>query len=91
MINACTEKNFVLGQKVLLYNSRVHIFAGNLKTRWSGPFTMRTVFPHGVVIISDPKSGEKFKINGQRLKPFLITEPESQAENVLGLFDPSYT
>ena len=28
------QKNFVLGQKVLLYNSRLHLFAGKLKTRW---------------------------------------------------------
>jgi len=52
---------------------------------------VRTIFSHGAVIIFYPKSGEEFKVNGQKLKPFLTTEPESQAENVLGLFDPSYT
>ena len=52
---------------------------------------MCTVFPHGAVVIFDPKSGDEFKINGQRLKLFLTTEPESQAEKLLGLFDPSYT
>ena len=52
---------------------------------------MHTVFPYGVVIIFDPKSNEEFKVNGQRLKPFLTTEPESQAEIVLNLFAPSYT
>ena len=52
---------------------------------------MRTVFPHGAVIIFDPKSNEKFKVNKQRLKPFLTTELESQDEIVLSLFAPSYT
>ena len=85
------RKNFAPREKVLLYNSRLHIFAGNLKTHWSGPFIMRTVFPYGVVIIFDPKSNEEFKVNGQRLKPFLTTEPASQAESVLSLFAPSYT
>ena len=57
-------KNFALGEKVLLYNSRLHIFAGKLKTRWSRPFIMRTVFPHGAVVIFDPKRNEEFKVNG---------------------------
>jgi len=83
-------KSFVPGQKILLYNSQLHIFAGKLKTRWSRPFNVCTVFPHAVVIF-DPKSGEKFKVNEQRLKSFLTTKLESQAENMLGLFDPSYT
>jgi len=42
------------------------------------------------VVIFDPKSGEKFKVNGQKLKSFLTTETESQAEHVMGLLDPSY-
>ena len=53
------KKNFIPGQKVLLYKSRLHIFAGELKTRWSKPFTVHTVFPHGAMIIFDPKSGEE--------------------------------
>jgi len=40
--------------------------------------------------IFDPKNGEGFKVNGQRLKLFLTTEPESQQENIIGLFDPFY-
>ena len=58
------RKNFAPGDKVLLYNSRLHIFTRKLKTRWSGPFIVRTVFPHGAVIIVDPKSNTEFKVNG---------------------------
>ena len=57
------RKNFAPGDKVLLYNLRLHIFAGKLKTRWSGSFIVRTVFPHGVVVIVDPKSNTEFKVN----------------------------
>jgi len=57
-------KNFVPGQKVLLYNSMLHLFASKLKTQWSGPFTVQTVFPHGTVKISDPKNNQIFKVNG---------------------------
>ena len=85
------RKNFAPGNKVLLCNSRLHIFAGKLKTCWSGPFIVRTVLPHGAVTIVDPKNSTEFKVNGQRLKPFLTTEPVSQADSVLTLFAPSYT
>jgi len=46
-----------------MYNSRLHIFTGKLKTRWSEPFIMRTVVSHGAVIIVDPKNNTKFKVN----------------------------
>ena len=46
---------FVPRQKVLLYNSRLHLFLGKLKSRWTGPFVVKTVFPHGAVEISDWK------------------------------------
>ncbi|XP_060962150.1 uncharacterized protein LOC133032282 [Cannabis sativa] len=40
------RKDFSTGQKVLLYNSRLHLFPGKLRSKWTGPFTVRTVFPH---------------------------------------------
>ena len=82
------RKTFVPGQKVLLYNSRLHLFSGKLKSRWTGPFVVKTVFPHGAVEISDTKIGNDFKVNGQRLKPFLESVPVN--EMALGLFDPMY-
>ena len=65
------KKTFVQGQKVLLYNSRLHLFPGKLKSRWTGPFIVKTVFPHGAIEIYDPKNRNVFKVNGQHLKPFL--------------------
>nr|GEW19215.1 reverse transcriptase domain-containing protein [Tanacetum cinerariifolium] len=38
---------FNVGDRVLLFNSRLKIFSGKLKTRWSGPFTITKVFPNG--------------------------------------------
>jgi len=55
---------FVLQQKVLLYNSRLHIFAKKLNTHWTRPYTVRTVFPQGAMEIVDRKNGEGFKVNG---------------------------
>ncbi|GJS04707.1 reverse transcriptase domain-containing protein [Tanacetum coccineum] len=35
---------FNVGDRVLLFNSRLKILSGKLKTRWSGPFTITKVF-----------------------------------------------
>nr|GEZ70719.1 reverse transcriptase domain-containing protein [Tanacetum cinerariifolium] len=45
---------FNVGDRVLLFNSRLKIFSGKLKTRWSGPFTITKVFPCGTVELSQP-------------------------------------
>jgi len=42
------------------------------------------------VKIFDLKNNQVFKINGQRLKPFLATELESDMDKVMGLYDPFY-
>ncbi|CAJ2636700.1 unnamed protein product [Trifolium pratense] len=63
------RKEFKKGQQVLLFNSRLRLFPGKLMSRWSGPFVIKEVFPHGAVEIFTPGEEEKsFKVNGQRLK-----------------------
>ncbi|XP_063941373.1 uncharacterized protein LOC135149575 [Daucus carota subsp. sativus] len=64
------QKEFFIGQQVLLYNSRLRLFPGKLKSRWSGPFTIKTVFPHGAIEIFETTPDKAFKVNGQRLKPY---------------------
>nr|GEV83095.1 reverse transcriptase domain-containing protein [Tanacetum cinerariifolium] len=58
-----------IGDLVLLFNSRLKIFLGKLKTRWFGPFTITQVFPYGIVELSQT-SGLNFKVNGHRLKHY---------------------
>jgi len=48
------KKDFSPGQKVLLYDSHLHLFSGKLRSRWTGPFVIVRVFPHGAVEINDP-------------------------------------
>ncbi|KAM6563679.1 hypothetical protein CsatB_023677 [Cannabis sativa] len=62
------ERVFLKNQQVLLFNSRLKLFLGKLKSRWSGPFTVMEVYPFGAVVVKDEKSGREFKVNGQRLK-----------------------
>ncbi|GKA64428.1 hypothetical protein Tco_0764034, partial [Tanacetum coccineum] len=60
---------FNVGDRVLIFNSRLKIFSGKLKTRWSGPFTITKVFPYGTIELSQP-DGPNFKVNGHRVKHY---------------------
>ena len=42
---------FEPGQRVLMYNSRLKLFFGKLKSRWSGPFVVTRASPYGHVEI----------------------------------------
>ncbi|GKF75708.1 hypothetical protein Tco_0225152, partial [Tanacetum coccineum] len=58
---------FNVGDQVLLFNSRLKIFFGKLKSRWSGPFTIAEVYPYGTAKLSHA-DGSNFKVNCHRLK-----------------------
>ena len=73
---------------MLLYISRLHLFPGKLRSRWTGPFLVKKVFSHGAVEIENPSNGVIFKINGQRLKPFLKLPKESIDETMV-LYEPT--
>nr|GEZ21699.1 reverse transcriptase domain-containing protein [Tanacetum cinerariifolium] len=60
---------FNVADQVLLFNSRLKIFSGKLKTRWSGPFTITRVFPYDTIELSQP-NGLNFKVNGHRVKHY---------------------
>ena len=64
------RKEFKLGELVLLYNSRLRLFKGKLKSRWSGPYIAIAVTPFGAVTLRT-NSGNEFKVNGQRLKCYI--------------------
>ncbi|XP_023740314.1 uncharacterized protein LOC111888360 [Lactuca sativa] len=63
------NKDFHEGQKMLLFNSRLKLFPGKLKTRWDGPFVVKQAFPHGAIELLS-KDGTPFKVNGQRVKTY---------------------
>ncbi|XP_031282902.1 uncharacterized protein LOC116141542 [Pistacia vera] len=64
------NKEFKKGDKVLLFNSRLRLFPGKLHSRWSGPLIIHRVFSHGAIKLHQPTKGT-FKVNGQRLKPYI--------------------
>ena len=69
--SSIVRKDFEVGQQVLLYNSRLGLMGGKLRSKWTGPFVVTNVYPYGAVEIQDPSAATSFKVNGHRLKPFL--------------------
>nr|GEU42039.1 DNA-directed DNA polymerase [Tanacetum cinerariifolium] len=62
---------FNVGDQILFFNSRLKIFSGKLKTRWSGPFTITCVFPYGTIELSQPN--ERFYTTaGNLVKEILL-------------------
>ena len=72
------RKNFEPNQRVHLYDSRLHLHPGKLRSRWTGPYVVQRVFPNGAVEVKDPKDGRVFKVNGQRLKHYIERLPEPE-------------
>ena len=67
------RKEFRAGEQVLLFNSRLKLFPGKLKSKWGGPYTVVSSNTFGAVTLRSD-TGEEFKVNGQILKHYLSRE-----------------
>ena len=67
------KKEFRAGEHVLLFNSRLKLFPGKLKSKWSGPYTVVSSNTFGAVTLRTD-TGKEFKFNGKRLKYYLRRE-----------------
>ncbi|RDY06831.1 Pro-Pol polyprotein, partial [Mucuna pruriens] len=84
------RKEFRVGQKVLLFNSRLKLIAGKLRSRWDGPFVITNVFPHGAVQLKDEHSNRTFQVNGHQIKPFHEgPAPITHDMEIISLMEPS--
>ncbi|XP_074342322.1 uncharacterized protein LOC141679839 [Apium graveolens] len=61
-------RDFQVGNKVFLFNSKLRLLTGKLKSRWSGPFTVTGVKFHGAIKIMG-QDVTRFKVKGQRSTP----------------------
>jgi hypothetical protein len=82
------RKTFNVGQKVLLYNSQLHLFPRKLRSRWSGPFIVKRVYTYGAFDIENSKNDNVFKVNGHRLKVYF--DNFSVENDSIELGDPVY-
>ena len=57
------RKELKLGEQVPLYNSKLKLFPGKLKSRWSGPYIAVASTPVGAETLKTDSRSE-FKVNG---------------------------
>ncbi|OIT32817.1 hypothetical protein A4A49_65792, partial [Nicotiana attenuata] len=81
------ERNFKPGDTVLLYNSRLRLFPGKLKSRWSGPFHVVEIHPTGAIEIAANNDSRTFRVNRHRLKHYVGME-ETKEVSVTHLIQP---
>ena len=62
-IKTLSWREFKAGELVLLYNSKLKLFLGKLKSRWSGTYTVETSTPFRAVTLKNDY-GNEFKVNG---------------------------
>ncbi|KAD7478568.1 hypothetical protein E3N88_01704 [Mikania micrantha] len=78
---------FDVGQKVWLYNSRLKLFPGKLKSRWTGPYSIIRVGNFGDVEVEDFDDHIRQVVNGHRLKPYMeaddINRFKTQSESAM--------
>ncbi|XP_059306346.1 uncharacterized protein LOC132057760 [Lycium ferocissimum] len=58
------------GDLVLLFNSRLKLQPGKLKSRWSGPFEVVGASPHWAIELKSGDGTRTFKVNEQRVKHY---------------------
>ncbi|XP_047948868.1 uncharacterized protein LOC125194667 [Salvia hispanica] len=84
------RREFYPGDAILLFNHKLRFFLGKLKSKWSGPFTIRAstiaeVMSNGTMELFGP-DGTTFKANGQNLKKFYTREQQDEVF-VVGLIE----
>ena len=57
----------MVGDLVLLYNSRLRLFPGKLNSKWTGPYLVTQLFLYGAVEL-ETKEGVRFKVIVQHIK-----------------------
>ena len=81
-----TRKNLNEGDQVLLYESKLHLFLSKLKSRWTGPFIVQQAYPNGSVDLLNPNDDRVIKVNGQRVKSYVVQQ--TLREEILFLDPP---
>ncbi|RDX67519.1 Retrovirus-related Pol polyprotein from transposon 17.6, partial [Mucuna pruriens] len=71
------RKDFRVDQKVLLFNSRLKLIAGKLRSRWDGPFVITNIFPYGAVQLKDEQSNNTFQLSKPSPSQFCAISAES--------------
>ena len=82
------KREFHVGEKVLLYRSRLRFFAGKLLSKWEGPFIIEEVYRSGAIKISSLKDNTTQVVNGQRLKHYIVGDSYNEDVDAFQVITP---
>ncbi|XP_025629360.1 uncharacterized protein [Arachis hypogaea] len=83
------RREFRPGELVLLYNSRLKLMPGKLRSRWEGPYRVEKAEPYGVFHLRHPSSPNILKVNSHHLKLYHGEKMKDSKElEILLLADP---
>ncbi|XP_047949328.1 uncharacterized protein LOC125195186 [Salvia hispanica] len=76
-------KELQVGQKVLLFQSRLKLMPGKLKSKWIGPYTTVGIRAHGAMEIQGVNANSvPFLVNGHRVKVFRDSSELCEVEEI---------
>ncbi|XP_059285170.1 uncharacterized protein LOC132038534 [Lycium ferocissimum] len=64
------KRDFQPNDEILLFNSRLKLFPGKLKSNWSRPFKVVSASPYGRIELDSEDGTRTFKVNVQRVKHY---------------------
>ena len=82
------KREFNVGEKVLLYRSRLRFFAGKLLSKWEGPFVIVEVYRSGAIKIASLKDNSTQVVNGQRLKHYISGDSYNEDVDIIQVVTP---
>jgi hypothetical protein len=82
------KREFHVGEKVLLYRSRLRFFAGKLLSKWEGPFVIVEVYRSGAIKIASLEYDTAQVVNGQRLKHYIAGDSYNEDVDVIQIVCP---
>ena len=82
------KREFHVGEKVLLYKSRLRFFAGKLLSKWEEPFIIEEVYRSGAIKIASLKNNTTQVVNGQRLKHYISGDSYNEDIDVIQVVTP---
>jgi hypothetical protein len=77
------KRDFHVGEKVLLYRSRLRFFTGKLLSKWEGPYVIVEVYHSGAIKIASLKDDSTQVMNGQRLKHYITRDSYNEDVDVI--------
>jgi hypothetical protein len=82
------KREFHVGEKDLLYRSRLRFFAGKLLLKWEGPFIIEEVYRSYAIKIASLKDNTMQVVNGQRLKHYIFGDFYNEDVDVIQMVTP---